>query len=111
MPTKRLVSVSPQDLRPTVLATFRLRGDVVDIEEHVARIIPLMGLDQLVDPGFDLDRDFEGDLSASNDDDGDDDSPRTLDASDGLRYWAALDVAFSNSTYCYVETVPDDEAE
>lgn len=102
---KRLIVLNPASDEKDVIATFRLKGDVVEIEENVKGAIAMMALDQVV-PTL-AEQEAEPDL---DDDAHEDDRKLTLDASDGRRYWAALDYAFANSTHCYIETVPDDDA-
>jgi hypothetical protein len=81
---KRLIGVSGEDLTERdVIATFRLVGDQVQIDAP-----------QDVQLGMGLHRIYYR---------------RVLTPEDGLAYYDALEVAFSNSTYCYIETVPDDD--
>jgi hypothetical protein len=82
---KRLIGVSGEDLTERdVIATFRLVGDRVEIDAP-----------QDVQRGMGLHRIYYR---------------RVLSPSDGLAYYEALEVAFSNSTYCYVDTVPDEHS-
>jgi hypothetical protein len=80
---KRLIGVSGSNLTEKyVIATFRLVGKQVQIDapKDVQR---LMGLDGIV-------------------------VGKLLKPSDGLAYYDALEAAFSQSSRCYVETVPDE---
>jgi hypothetical protein len=83
---KRLISVNSYDWdERTVIATFRLVGDEVQIDalKHVREC---MYLDEIL--AFDL-----------------------FKPTDGLAYYVALDTAFANSSRCYVNTVPDDSTD
>jgi hypothetical protein len=80
---KRLMLVC-SDGRKEAVATFRLQGDRVVITEVSKGAIKSFGLDGLVGRN------------------------KLLNPSDGLVYYDALERAFGNSTYCYVDTVPDE---
>ncbi len=80
---KRLVHVSRDDLADKkVVATFRLVGGKVQVDAP-----------EDVQEMFGLHRIFYR---------------KVLTPSDGVAYYDALEVVFSQSTYCYVDTVPDD---
>jgi hypothetical protein len=82
---KRLIVIY-SDGRRVPVATFRIQGNRVVITETEEGAIRSFGLDGLV--GRD----------------------KLLTPSDGLVYYDVLERAFSQSTYCYVDTVPDEHS-
>jgi hypothetical protein len=83
---KRLIGVPRNDVEARyVIATFRLVGDRVEIDGP-KDVFEYFGLDQICSRKVD----------------------KVLSPEAGADYFEALEVAFSQSTYCYIETVPDE---
>jgi hypothetical protein len=83
---KRLVSVSGDNWeKRDVIATFRLVDDRVHID-GIKDVVRYFGLDSI----------YSGKVK------------KVLSPKDGADYFDALETAFSNSSRCYIETVPDE---
>lgn len=107
---KRLTAAAYGDKPRKVIATFRLRGDRVEVEENTEGAIESFGLDSIPDPHVDrVGPDDEGDDDAPDGAGDEDDAAPSgmLTPSDGKRYYDALDRAFRSGSL-RVDTVPDD---
>jgi hypothetical protein len=79
---KRCIAISATTGDRLVCATFQLKGDRVEIQTRRGTNREEFELIQVVD---------------------------TFTPADGVRYYNALDQAFGRSSYCYIDTVPDDD--
>jgi hypothetical protein len=83
---KRLIGLSGDDLTERyVIATFRLVGDRVEIDGP-KDVVKYFGLNDI----------YSGKVK------------KVLSPEAGADYYDALEVAFSNSSRCFIETVPDE---